>query len=419
MPKQTVPNMDFHAFAIGQINKLFNENKICINEEYQRGDIWKERQQIELIYSIVNSYSIGVIVLFINKDKKYEILDGQQRLLAINKYLNDQLDLTHTDLTKYSKLEDKERILIDAYCIFYLELKSFNDDTREEDITQTFLRLQEGTPLNKAEKINAYRGLFKDKFRKIRESHPLFSMLSKEKRFRWRLLAAEFLLLGLETDYNKEIFPNLDYKAFKCALRKYQRHISSKIIKHITGNLDILHQSLNVLLTAIDPRDLISFYVLLSYLRKKKADNAKIINELEYFSKEFMKNLYSFSMYDEKPPKGMKKSIFNIYKKYKIEARKATSADSIKTRLEIMRLEFKRIYPFIEKDAKRLHDLEQKRILFFKQEGICPVCKKNFKFDEGSAHHVIKHSKGGKTNDLDKAQLMHQKCHDKLEKQAL
>ena len=53
---------------------------------------------------------------------------------------------------------------MDSYCIYYLKLKSFDEESKEEDIFQTFLRLQEGTPLNKAEKINAYRGKFKETF---------------------------------------------------------------------------------------------------------------------------------------------------------------------------------------------------------------------------------------------------------------
>jgi uncharacterized protein with ParB-like and HNH nuclease domain len=83
MPKQTVPDIDFKIFVLKEIPLLFDSKKIKINEEYQRGDIWKDRQKVELIRSIVNRYSIGVLVLFINDEGNYEILDGQQRLLTI------------------------------------------------------------------------------------------------------------------------------------------------------------------------------------------------------------------------------------------------------------------------------------------------------------------------------------------------
>ena len=76
MQKQTVPNIQFKRFVIGQITDLFNRNKIYINKEYQRSDIWKRSQKVELIRSIINSYSIGVLVLFFNEDRKYEILNN-------------------------------------------------------------------------------------------------------------------------------------------------------------------------------------------------------------------------------------------------------------------------------------------------------------------------------------------------------
>ena len=69
MPRQKVPDIDFQYFVVGQIKDLFENDKIYINPEYQRGDIWTYHQQVELIRSIESRYSIGVLVLFIN-DKK-------------------------------------------------------------------------------------------------------------------------------------------------------------------------------------------------------------------------------------------------------------------------------------------------------------------------------------------------------------
>lgn len=143
----------------------------------------------------MNSYSIGVLVLCINDNKLFEILDGQQRLLTINKYLNGSLNLKGTDLIPYKDLNEEDKIFLDAYSVGYLKLKSHNTETKEEDIIQTFLRLQEGSPLNKAEKLNAHKGKFKDTFREIRETHKIFDFPGGDHRFRLRPLCAEFLFL--------------------------------------------------------------------------------------------------------------------------------------------------------------------------------------------------------------------------------
>src|SRR5690606_12362008 len=144
-PKQTVPDIDFKKFVIAELPDLFENQKIKINHKYQRGDIWKTRQQIELITSINKRYSIGALVLFINDDGQFEILDGQQRLLTIKKYLKNELKLIDTEIEPYSELNMQDKALLDAYCIYYLKLKSHDPETKEEDIVQTFLRLQEGS----------------------------------------------------------------------------------------------------------------------------------------------------------------------------------------------------------------------------------------------------------------------------------
>ncbi len=245
--------------------------------------------------------------------------------MTINKYLNDKIDLRNTDIQSYSELNTQGRTLIDAYCVYYLKLKSHDPESKEEDIVQSFLRLQEGTPLNKAEKINAHRCVFKDVFRETRETHPLFTLLGKEKRFRWRQLAAEMLLLEFETDFEHNVFPSLDLASFINALKKYKRNINRRAITFYKGNRSIMHTGLNIILTAITPRELISFYLLVSYLRKNRAGNDNIVAELCEFAKEFMKYLYSFSIYDETPPRGMSRTLFNTYRSYKQEAKILTT----------------------------------------------------------------------------------------------
>ena len=418
--KQHIPDIDFDRFAFGSIKSLFDKNKIFINYDYQRGDVWKNTQQIELIRSIYNSYSIGVLVLYINDSGQYEILDGQQRLLTIKKYLSDKLNLDRSDIKPYSELEEDDKMFLNAYSVGYLKLKSHNPETKEEDIIQTFLRLQEGSPLNKAEKINAHRGEFKNTFKEVRDTHNIFNYLGKDRRFRLRLLSAELLHLELEGDFKHSKFPGLELATLKGSCSKYENEVSKKKLKFFKGNLDYLQHSLNFLLTAMTARDLIPFYLLVSYLRKYKADNSNLKNELSSFCSDFLQKINSFSVYDTTPPEGMERKEFFDYLKYKTEGRKATSPDSIEYRFEFLRKRFKKYIPFIQKDPNRLHDIEQKRELFYRQKGICTECDKQIDFRvDGSAHHILAHKDGGKTDDLKNAVLLHERCHSRLEKRIL
>jgi len=417
MPKQKVPDIDFQWWVIAELPDLFTSDNIFINIDYQRGDIWTQTQKLELIESINNRYSIGVIVLYLNDNSQFEILDGQQRLITIRQYINGNLDLKNSNITPYIDLNRQEKALLDAYCVYFIRLKSQDPDNKEEDIIQTFLRLQEGTPLNKAEKLNAYRGKFKDTFREIRENHPLFTFLGKEKRFRWRQLAAEMLALEIEGNFKNKIFPGLDLTSMKEIVKKNEIDISQNKIRTFKANLDFLTSSLNVILTAFQPREYISFYLLASFLRKYKANNANLINEFAEFAVDFLENLHSFSIYDVKPPPGMTKKIFDIYKNYKLESKIMTTSESLNKRLEIMLVEYNRLNIIITKDPKRLFDVEQKRTLYFRQKGLCGYCGRKMVFSLSSGHHIIAHSKGGRTSDLDKSVLLHEHCHKQVEKQ--
>jgi hypothetical protein len=183
-----------------------------------------------------------------------------------------------------------------------------------------------------------------------------------------------------------------------------------------------MHSSLNMILTAFTPREMIAFYLLASSLRKTKADKSNLQNEFDEFAefaefaKEFLRNLNSFSIYDNKPPRGMTRRIFETYRNYKQESKILTTGESLSNRLEIMLAEYQRMHPFITKDPVRLHDTEQKRILYFRQKGLCGECGKEMRFDRASAHHIIAHESGGATDDLTNAALLHEKCHGKREK---
>ena len=92
--------------------------------------------------------------------------------------------------------------------------------------------------------------------------------------------------------------------------KKYERKISRQKLTFYRGNLDYMERSLNMFLGAFDFRDIISFYLLISYLRKKRAGNQNLQNEYAVFARIFMQKLNMFSIYDIKPPKGMTKEEF-------------------------------------------------------------------------------------------------------------
>jgi len=406
-----MPNIDFKHFSIKEVKELWKNEKIFINKEYQRSIIWKPRQRKDLIESIMKGYAMGVLVIWKNREEKFEILDGQQRIRTVTDFLDDKFK--NNDNKKFSELTITEQSEIEGYSIYYLQLKS---DLTEEQISDTFTRLQEGTPLNTAEKVNAFRGKFRESFIEAFFKNTIFFEKVRNYRFRARFLAAQLLLLELETNFDKKLFPNMSYMDFKRANEKHKKEIPKKKLKMYNTYINFLGTFLYNEIRAISYRDWISLYLLTSYLHKKQANKEGLGIYFRKFALEFLKNLTSFTIYDASPPSGMDPKLFKKYMEYKQFGRKATLPDSIEKRFKTILSEYKRIFPTIKyKDKIRLFNEEQKIKVYFKQKCLCAFCGKSLKFEKAECHHKYEHSKGGPTK-IYNLQLVHPKCHKKIHK---
>lgn len=404
------PDLDFAHFSIKEMKDLWNKEKILINEEYQRSFIWRPYQRRDLIESIMKGFSIGVLVVWKNKQDQFEILDGQQRIRTILRYLDGRF--RNNKNKKFDDLTLTQQSEIEGYSVYYIQLKTA---LTEEQISDIFTRLQEGTPLNTAEKVNAFRGKFRESFIEAFFKNTRFFGKVRNRRFRARLLAAQFLLLELETDFNKKVFPSMSYLDFKEANEKYKEKIPKKKLKMYNTYINFLGTFLHNEIRAISYRDWISFYLLGSYLHKKQSNREGLGIHFRRFALEFLKNLTSFSIYDTKPPRRMGSRLFKKYMDYKQFGRRATQSDSITVRFNFVLSEYRRFYPFRIKDKIRLFNEEQKIRTYFKQKGRCAYCKEPLNFEKAKGHHKHEHSKGGPTK-LHNLRLVHQKCHEEIHK---
>lgn len=154
---------------IWTIQELYdNLNIIQEQPKYQRGPVWKPLKRQMLIDSILRGIDIPKIYLrrLDNALYKYEVADGQQRIIAIKDFINKSISLSNKnvnglDLSKIGKFEvaDKniEEVnfkLKDYFLKFELTIAVVEDASNSE-IRTLFGRLQMGDSLNPAEKRNA------------------------------------------------------------------------------------------------------------------------------------------------------------------------------------------------------------------------------------------------------------------------
>ena len=138
----TLTPIKLGSLTIEEISKLFQNNKLIVNESYQRSDVWKLKQKQALIESILGSYPIGVLVLWKNNKNLAEIIDGQQRFKAIINFMTDGFEY---DNSLFSKLSLNKRTKFRAYDVHCISL---NQNLSKDEVSSIFIRLQEGTPLN-------------------------------------------------------------------------------------------------------------------------------------------------------------------------------------------------------------------------------------------------------------------------------
>ena len=147
------------------------ENRINVDAEYQRGKVWSEPQQALLIDSILRNFDIPKIFLRKRSDHSnhlFDVIDGKQRLTAIWRFASGHFRLLRNSAEFpelgnlggkcWSELPQKAQ---DKLQFSHITVSNIEEAT-EDEIHELFLRLQQGEPLNAAERRNAIAGPVRD-----------------------------------------------------------------------------------------------------------------------------------------------------------------------------------------------------------------------------------------------------------------
>jgi hypothetical protein len=166
------------SWTTGKLNDIRSD--IDPKPQYQRGDAWDDRKRSLLIDSILSNFDIPKIYLRYAKNigpYDYEVADGQQRLKAIWRFLDDDLLLqgmsdknSHLNGKVFSELSASEQSQVRQYeFITTVVYNATNDDIRE-----LFRRLQLGVRLNPAEIRNSIASALGNQIRAMALNQPFF-----------------------------------------------------------------------------------------------------------------------------------------------------------------------------------------------------------------------------------------------------
>ena len=140
--------------------------RLTIQPEFQRNYIYADgMHDVAVIESILKGYPIGLIYFVKNEDGRFEILDGQQRITSIGRFVTRKFAVKINGLEQYidtMPADLREKILNTNLLVYECE-------GTESEIKEWFKTINiVGIPLNEQELLNAiYSGVFVTKAKEV------------------------------------------------------------------------------------------------------------------------------------------------------------------------------------------------------------------------------------------------------------
>lgn len=111
------------TWSITEIYQKIRNGDLILDPDYQRNEVWHISKQISFIESLFMEimippiYVVEIPGIDILEGKRYEVVDGKQRLTTIKKFINNELKLDKKYLEYYSDLYDSKnfREIYDKY----------------------------------------------------------------------------------------------------------------------------------------------------------------------------------------------------------------------------------------------------------------------------------------------------------------
>lgn len=355
-----------HMFlTIGEIAKGYVDNnedgvigfggQLNIRPPYQREFVYKDAQRDAVINTIRKGFPLNVMYWAKNEDGTFEVLDGQQRTISFCQYVNGSFSIDNKYF--FNLTEDEKREILNYMVDIYI----CEGSDRER--------------LDWFETIN----------------------ISGEKLTRQELLNINYV--GTWLSDAKKKFSKTNCVAYKLA---------SKYLKGSPIRQEYLETALSW----------ISDGNIAQYMAEHQRD--KNANELWlYFSNviEWVKTTFGEKYY-RKEMQGLPWGI--LYNKYKNNAYDCEELEE-----EILSLmaddevtEKKGIYEYIlsgkdeniaKKLSKRKFLEKDKRTIYERQNGICPICGEYHDYSDMEGDHIIPWWRGGKTI-IENLQMVCTKC---------
>ena len=366
---------------------------INTNPDYQRPAVWTRAQKQLLIDSMLREYDIPKMYMHKTGKDTFDVIDGQQRLRAIWEFFSgefalakdaDPVDGIEIAGKKYDNLDPNLLDKLESYNLDFVIL----DDVTDDEISEMFLRLQNGTTLKAQEKRNAYPGNMRNYIKEL-AAHLFFVNIVnfQNSRFSHEHVAAQLTLLTINGDIcdikdrnlNAMYMDNKDFDSNGDVAKKIKKVLNYLVLMFPEKTPELKRYNVVSMFALI--KDLMENYAI----KDREGELAKWFVDFET-----MRALEAEKPEDEQDPR------LAIYQS---KTKDSTDAmDSLRYRHEFLKENLLSTIADLEpKDEKRNFDEAQRQVIFRRDKGICQNCGTKCEWNAWQADHIIPWNRGGKT----------------------
>lgn len=167
------------------VEYYLNSDRFVINPVFQRHFVWTNQQKSRLIETILSGLIMPAIYVYLDHEtNKYLVIDGQQRLTTIKKFVNKEFTLSGLEETVYNDLNyfTLPKDAQDRFKNHDLNIIAIENVDSKDILFKLFKRFNTGaTKLNAQELRNCvYSGKFNNLIQKLTDYEP-FNKLFKSK----------------------------------------------------------------------------------------------------------------------------------------------------------------------------------------------------------------------------------------------
>ncbi len=197
------------------LDKIYKRRDRYEIPDWQRQEVWPRTKKQELIDSILRGWKLPkfYFVRTSTDPEEFEVVDGQQRLMTIFEFFDNELTTIGRMGRKSLHYKELSSEASDAFDDFEIEYDEISEAS-ETDVKLYFQRLQQGLPLTSSEKLNAVHSSLRNYCRELAKQNFFTSKVnSANKRYAHFDVAAKVATIevegfetGLRFDDIKEVF---------------------------------------------------------------------------------------------------------------------------------------------------------------------------------------------------------------------